>query len=243
MTILGVYESRMTFWRRHVEVLQNFGWARFGSGIQVEVALVASSRPGTAKARGARTDRFFVRGPKGELVLFTEHESERRRACAACRAKGYRRQLEKPLDSAARLLTFPKCSEGPRSVHRLVHVNRLRGRRRSSITVKHQQDAFLQRGPDVRDECRDDARLPTGMSPLMEPDMSGDRDGKVPADRRTSLLPEIWHRGLEDTISLHRYKEEFRQQRHRSRVALRTPRGFETCCPGKNTGHNLKSYT
>ena len=95
----------------------------------------------------------------------------------------------------------------------------------------------------------------------MEPDMSGDRDGKVPADRRTSLLPEIWHRGLEDTISLHRFTEGFRQQRHRSRVAPRPPRGFdpparklydylvlgdfgaETCCPAKNTGHNLKSYT
>ena len=95
----------------------------------------------------------------------------------------------------------------------------------------------------------------------MEPDMSGDRDGKVPADRRTSLLPEIWHRGLEDTISLHRFTEGFRQQRHRSRVAPRPPRGFdpparklydylvlgdfgaETCCPVKNPGHNLKSYT
>ena len=164
------------------------------------------------------------------------------------------------LDSAARV-HFPKCSGGPSSAHRLVHVSRFRGRRRSSIAGKHRRDAFLQRGPDVRDECRDDARLPTGMSPLMEPDMSGDRDGKVPADRRTTLLPAIWHRGLEDTISLHRFTEGFRQQRHRSRVAPRPPRGFdlpsrkmydylvssdfgaETGCPAKNTGHNLKSYT
>ena len=135
--------------------------------------------------------------------------------------------LKNHLDSAARLLHFPKCSGGPRSTHRLVHVSRFRGRRRSSIDGNHRRDAFLQRGPDVRDECRDDARLSTRMSPLMEPDMSGDRDGKVPADRRTSLLPAIWHRGLEDTISLHRFTEGFRKQRHRSRVAPRPPRGFD----------------
>ena len=131
------------------------------------------------------------------------------------------------LDSEARLLHFPKCSGGPRSAHRLVHVSRFHGWPRSSVAKKHQRDAFLQRGPDLRDECRDDARLPTSMSPLMVPNMSGDRDGKVPADRRTSLLPEIWHRGLEDTITLHRPKEGFRQQRHRSRVAPRPPRGFD----------------
>ena len=38
---------------------------------------------------------------------------------------------------------------------------------------------------------------------LVEPDMSGDRDGKVPADRRPSLLPEKWQRGLEDDIIIH----------------------------------------
>ena len=134
-------------------------------------------------------------------MLFADHESERQRTCAACRAKGFRRQLEKPSRVSSSALHFPKCSGGPRSTHRLVHVSRFRGRRRSSIAGNHRRDAFLQRGPDVRDECRDDARLSTRMSPLMEPDMSGDRDGKVPADRRTSLLPAIWHRGLEDTIS------------------------------------------
>jgi len=38
---------------------------------------------------------------------------------------------------------------------------------------------------------------------LVEPDMSGNRDGKVPADRRPSLLPEKWQRGLEDDIIIH----------------------------------------
>ena len=46
--------------------------------------------------------------------------------------------------------------------------------------------------------------------PLMEPDVSGDRGGKVPADQRTSLLPEMWHRELEDTITLHGFTEGFR---------------------------------
>ena len=62
---------------------------------------------------------------------------------------------------------------------------------------------------------------------LVELDVSGDRDGKVLADRRTSLLPIKWHRGLEDDIILHRIKEGFRQQRHRSRVAPRPPRGLD----------------
>lgn len=62
---------------------------------------------------------------------------------------------------------------------------------------------------------------------LVELDVSGDRDGKVLADRRTSLLPIKWHRGLEDDIILHRFKEGFRQQRHRSRVAPRPPRGLD----------------
>jgi hypothetical protein len=38
---------------------------------------------------------------------------------------------------------------------------------------------------------------------LVELDVSGDRDGKVLADRRTSLLPIKWHRGLEDDIIIH----------------------------------------
>ena len=160
-------------------------------------------------------------------MLFADHESERQRTCAACRAKGFRRQLEKPSRVSSSALHFPKCSGGPRSTHRLVRVSRFRGRQRSSIASKQQLDAFLQRGPDVRDECRDDARLPTGMSPLKKPDMSGEREGKVPVDQRTSLLPEIWHRELEDTITLHRFTEGFWQQRHRSRGAPRPPRGFD----------------
>ena len=56
-----------------------------------------ASRPVTAKTRGARPDdKSFVRGPKGELVPFADHESERQRICAACRAKGYRCQPAAP---------------------------------------------------------------------------------------------------------------------------------------------------
>ena len=100
MAILGVYESRTGFQELLRAPRQQCCRGTFRKEKQRSKPLLRffarASRPGTAKTRGARLDKSFVRGPKGELGLFAEHESERQRTCAACRAKGYRRQLEKP---------------------------------------------------------------------------------------------------------------------------------------------------
>ena len=228
---MRVYESRIGFQELLRAPRQQFWRARFGRKNRGRSRSCASSRARQGQGRQKHagldlTNPSYVVRKASSGSLRSTNPSDSGHARLAVR-RGTGDNLKNHLDSAARLLHFPKCSGGPRSTHRLVHVSRFRGRRRSSIAGNHRRDAFLQRGPDVRDDCRDDARLSTRMSPLMEPDMSGDRDGKVPADRRTSLLPAIWHRGLEDTISLHRFTEGFRKQRHRSRVAPRPPRGFD----------------
>ena len=98
MAILGVYESRTGFQELLRAPRQQFCRGTFRKEKQRSKPLLRffarASRPGTAKTRGASLDKSFVRGPKGELVPFADHESERQRTCAACRAKGYRRQLE-----------------------------------------------------------------------------------------------------------------------------------------------------
>ena len=100
MTILEVYESRTGFQELLRAPRQQFCRGTFRKEKQRSKPLLRffarASRPGTAKTRGARLDKSFVGGPKGELVLFAEHESERQRTCTACCAKGYRRQLGKP---------------------------------------------------------------------------------------------------------------------------------------------------
>lgn len=165
MTILEVYESRMSFWRRRVEVLQNFNGARFGSGIQVEAALVASSRARQGQGRPKHaeqelTDSSYVVRKASSCSLRSTNPSDIGHVRLAVR-RGTGHNWKNHSFRKLGCCTFPKCSEGPRSAHQLVHVSRFRGRQRSSIAGKHQRDAFLQRGPDVRDECRDDARLPT----------------------------------------------------------------------------------
>ena len=126
------------------------------------MSLLRASRPGTTKARGARFENIIVRGPKGELVLFTKHESERQRACAASRAKGYRRQLKKPARSAVPLLHFTKRSAGGGA------LGASTGPRKAltwQAAVLHRWKASSGRVPadrtSARYDCRDNASFPT----------------------------------------------------------------------------------
>lgn len=120
-----------------------------------------ASRPGKAKARGDIFEKFIVRGPKGELVLFTKHESERQRACAASRAKGCRRQLKKTSRSAVPLLHFTKRSAGGA-------LGASTGPRKAltwQAAVLHRWKASSGRVPadrtSARYDCRDNASFPT----------------------------------------------------------------------------------
>ena len=168
MTILEVYESRTGFQELLRAPRQQFCRGTFRKEKQRSKPLLRffarASRPRTAKTRGARIDNpsYVVRKASSCSLRITNPSDSGHVLLAVRRGSGD--NWKNHLESAARPLHFPKCSGGPRSTHRLVHVSRFRGRQRSSIASKQQRDAFLQRGPDVRDECRDDARLPTGMS-------------------------------------------------------------------------------
>ena len=165
MAILRVYESRIGFQallraRRQPSVGRRFGRKNRGRSRSC-----ASSRArqgqGRPKHAGLHlTNPSYVVRKASSSSLRSRNPSDSGHVRLAVRrgtGHNWKNHSFRKLGSC----TFPKCSEGPRSAHQLVHVSRFRGRQRSSIAGKHQRDAFLQRGPDVRDECRDDARLPT----------------------------------------------------------------------------------
>ena len=121
MTILGVYESRMTFWRRRVEVLHFFAGARFGSGIQVEAALVASSRARQGQGRPKHaekelTDSSYVVRKASSCSLRSTNPSDSGHLRLAVR-RGTGDNWKNHHDSEARLLHFPRpmldASTGP----------------------------------------------------------------------------------------------------------------------------------
>ena len=169
---MRVYESRIGFQELLRAPRQQFWRARFGRKNRGRSRSCASSRARQGQGRQKHagldlTNPSYVVRKASSGSLRSTNPSDSGHARLAVR-RGTGDNLKNHLDSAARLLHFPKCSGGPRSTHRLVHVSRFRGRRRYSIAGKHRRDSSLQRGPDVRDICRDDARLPTSMSPVTE---------------------------------------------------------------------------
>ena len=137
MAILRVYESRTGFQALLRAPRQNCVGRRFGRKNRGRSRSCASSRArqgqGRPKHAGLHlTNPSYVVQKASWSSLRSRNPSDSGHVRLAVR-RGTGDNWKNHLDSEARLLHFPKCSGGPRSAHRLVHVSRFRGWPRSSV--------------------------------------------------------------------------------------------------------------